>query len=667
MKKYFFYVMIVLIAYCCSFESAAKNQTQAPQGKIVFHSSRDGNMEIYMMDADGTNLSRLTNHPANDGYPSISKDGRKIVFISDRDSNSEIYRMDSDGSNVVRITKHPAVDTEPSISDDGTKIAFISNRDSHGEIYIVTANGLDLKRVTNDPKTIKHNPRWIGNELSFSPEPGGGLWMVSKEIDLENIKLKENTKEDLGGGKPSTNNSKTTLAEDEQDLGGLNLYEILSDYSSKVEPSTAKYTWRSKPILPHTKDKKCYFPVWSKSGSKCAYISVRDGNEEIYLFDPKTNQETRLTKDEKIDASPSWSPDGNWIAFHSNRSSSSGDIFITDIASKEVRQLTKPDTINGFPSWGGISPAKTANTNQRLRSLEQAILGQWLLNLPGEGKINNYISDSAIYGVNERGKLLGINNYVILNKNEAKHQITLRLNPVYPSFEASTQELLYQFDKNRTQLRMIHVQSKQEAHGLYQSERQIPECLQPSNKTLGNEVKRLSIEGYKLELPVWWDEVKVNVPLLLGPDQAYSHVIEKYGTIIKDEKSWKEAFKIYVTTSSRLGICPNLFGFFTAENVPWNEGKLFAANLLADLYRYLENTGPHHLWLATSKDPFEMYLCFDAFKAGVNYLEAGYLEAGLYWLKIASDYENSQDRTVKSSALEAKKMLEREKKRLGKY
>lgn len=57
------------------------------------------------MNADGTNLVNLTNHPANDCYPSISKDGRKIVFVSDRDGNSEIYRMDSDGSNVVRITE----------------------------------------------------------------------------------------------------------------------------------------------------------------------------------------------------------------------------------------------------------------------------------------------------------------------------------------------------------------------------------------------------------------------------------------------------------------------------------------------------------------------------------------------------------------------------------
>lgn len=666
MKKYFFFVMIALISYCSSFESSASNQTQAPQGKIVFHSSRDGNMEIYMMNADGTNLVRLTNHPANGCYPSISKDGRKIVFVSDRDGNSEIYRMDSDGSNVARITNHPAIDTEPSISSDGTKIAFVSNRDSYGEIYIVDANGSNLQRVTNDPKTIKHNPRWLRNDaLSFSPEPGGGLWMVSYEIDLGSIKFKEDPEENPGAVKPPANKSKTTLDEDE-DLGGLNVYEPLIEGLNKIDPSSIKYVWRTIPILPQIKDKKCFFPVWSESESKCAYISVRDGNEEIYLFDTKTNQETRLTKHEKIDASPSWSPDENWIAFHSDRSNPSGDIFITDIAGKEVKQLTKSGTMSSFPSWGGIPPAKTTNAAQRLQSLEGAILGQWLFSIPGEGKLNHYISDSAIYNVNERGELIGINNYVIVNKNEAKHQITLRLNSVYPSFTASTQEFLYQFDKKRTQLRMIHVQSKQEAEGKYQSERQIPECLQPFDKTLDKD-KFLSIGGYQLKLPVWWDEVKVNVPLLLGPDQAYSYVAEKYGTIIKDEKSWKEAFKIYATTSSRLGICPNLFGFFTAEDVPWKEGKLFAANLLADLYRYLENTGPNHSCLTTSKDPFEMYLCFDAFKAGVNYLEAGYPDAGLYWLKIASGYENSQDRTVKSNALEAKKMLEKEKKRLGRY
>jgi len=68
------------------------------QDKIAFNSFREGNLEIYMMDADGSNQTNLANNPASDSSPSWSPDGSKIAFISMHDGNSEIYVMDADGS-----------------------------------------------------------------------------------------------------------------------------------------------------------------------------------------------------------------------------------------------------------------------------------------------------------------------------------------------------------------------------------------------------------------------------------------------------------------------------------------------------------------------------------------------------------------------------------------
>ncbi len=84
--------------------------------RIAFHSDRDGNPEIYVMDADGSNVTRLTNDPADDGFPTWSPDGSRIAFFSDRDGNPEIYVMDADGSNVTRLTNHPALDAVPAWS-----------------------------------------------------------------------------------------------------------------------------------------------------------------------------------------------------------------------------------------------------------------------------------------------------------------------------------------------------------------------------------------------------------------------------------------------------------------------------------------------------------------------------------------------------------------------
>ncbi|HDR3891062.1 TPA: PD40 domain-containing protein, partial [Bacillus cereus] len=66
--------------------------------KIAFVSNRDANPEIYVMNPDGSNQTRLTNNPAGDFEPSWSPDGQKITFTSNRDGNPEIYVMNADGS-----------------------------------------------------------------------------------------------------------------------------------------------------------------------------------------------------------------------------------------------------------------------------------------------------------------------------------------------------------------------------------------------------------------------------------------------------------------------------------------------------------------------------------------------------------------------------------------
>ena len=90
----------------------------APQPPIAFMSDRDGKPEIYVMDADGSNLARLTNNATFDGRPAWSPDASKIAFESDRDVLfiSEIYVMDADGSNPVRLTNNAARDFDPAWS-----------------------------------------------------------------------------------------------------------------------------------------------------------------------------------------------------------------------------------------------------------------------------------------------------------------------------------------------------------------------------------------------------------------------------------------------------------------------------------------------------------------------------------------------------------------------
>ena len=98
----------------------------SPDGrKLAFVSRRDGNSEIYVINADGSGQENLTQHPARDSHPSWSRDGRKLAFVSRRDGNSEIYVMNADGSGLRNVTRTPSNDLDPAWSPDGRAIAFV--------------------------------------------------------------------------------------------------------------------------------------------------------------------------------------------------------------------------------------------------------------------------------------------------------------------------------------------------------------------------------------------------------------------------------------------------------------------------------------------------------------------------------------------------------------
>jgi TolB protein len=105
------------------------------------------------------NPVNVTNHPANEFTPAWSPDGSQIAFESYRDGNSEIYVMDANGSNPVRLTDDPAWDRDPAWSPDGSRIVFQSARDCNGEIYVMNADGSNPVRLTRDASS-DDDPAW---------------------------------------------------------------------------------------------------------------------------------------------------------------------------------------------------------------------------------------------------------------------------------------------------------------------------------------------------------------------------------------------------------------------------------------------------------------------------------------------------------------------------
>jgi TolB protein len=110
----------------------------SPDGRrIVFATARDGDLEIYVMDADGSNQTRLTRSPGLDTFPAWSPDGTRIAFVSRRDGNPDLYVMRADGTDVRRLTEHPERDEQPAWHPDGRRLVFVGERDGAFDLYLV--------------------------------------------------------------------------------------------------------------------------------------------------------------------------------------------------------------------------------------------------------------------------------------------------------------------------------------------------------------------------------------------------------------------------------------------------------------------------------------------------------------------------------------------------
>ena len=97
-------------------QPTATNPPPSTTGKITFTTARDGNYEIYIMNADGSGQRNLTNAAGEDEYLTWSPDGQRIAFETERDGNGEIYVMNADGSDLHRLTNNGAIDGDPSWS-----------------------------------------------------------------------------------------------------------------------------------------------------------------------------------------------------------------------------------------------------------------------------------------------------------------------------------------------------------------------------------------------------------------------------------------------------------------------------------------------------------------------------------------------------------------------
>ncbi len=302
-----------------SYRAAKRAETASPftqppttglkaNGNIAFVSTRAGNQEIYVMDADGSNQTRLTDTPSNNIDPAFSPDGTKIAFASYRDDpkteRSEIYVMNADGGNQKRLTTSSdrISSSQPAWSPDGGRIAYI-----HGShINIMNADGSGL---TSIDALIPFEPAWSpdGTKIAFS------------------------------------------VCDDPDFCFSSSIYVMSADGSVVT------------PLVESTEFLEYYYaPAWSPDGAKLAFgHALTDfifGSATAELRTMNVDGSNQKNVAAATVSAVSWSPDGAKITFDSSFGENN-DINVVNINGSDRLDLTNKQGVNFHPSWGpSLSP-----------------------------------------------------------------------------------------------------------------------------------------------------------------------------------------------------------------------------------------------------------------------------------------------------------------------
>ena len=263
---------------------------------IAYSSYDSDNREIFLTDEEGQAKIKITNHAGADGYPDWSPDGKQIAFYAKYDDGNtwSMHTMNSDGTDRKRLTHAKNKwDSSPSWSPDGKKIAFAREYSDaegnwHEEVWIMNADGSDQTQL----KSIKGRAPCFMQDgrILFHSQPEDSQICIANSDGSNIIQLTNNTFEDRA-------------------------------------------------------------PKISPDGRHIAFISDRDGNQEVYVMNVDGTDQKRLTNNSIPDWDVCWSPDSSQILF----SSDTGEYLDLYMINKDGSSLKKFVAIGSQPAWLNIS------------------------------------------------------------------------------------------------------------------------------------------------------------------------------------------------------------------------------------------------------------------------------------------------------------------------
>jgi Tol biopolymer transport system component len=260
-----------LLFACSNAEAPRARGLDVPPNALVYGRGPDDARDLYIVPVEGGLPIRLTSHPAGDGLPRWTRDGRGVLFASNRTGDWQIWRVPIDGGEPERVLANEYREWQVDESPDGRFLAFLSNRAGPEFLWILDKETGDLRPlVEHGKRTIMGNPHWSsdGTRIVFSSN-----WKQGHQIYVVEVASGEARRiSPVGGCEPRFSPDGTKVAYVHRRPREDKSVSAIVEHDLAKDEERVLVDW---PALN-------YDPVYSPDGSEIAFASTVSGTWEIY-------------------------------------------------------------------------------------------------------------------------------------------------------------------------------------------------------------------------------------------------------------------------------------------------------------------------------------------------------------------------------------------------